>query len=128
LSDPAARATKLTSKDEALRGILGAGPHLSTDIGYAPSLGDWKTAWDLIHFEGFMGARMTMQFTWQGCDSARASPLVLDLARLTAAAWDRGESGALHWLAPFFKSPMGASDHAFAAQMSALHAHIASWR
>ena len=41
------------------------------------------------HFEGFLGTRMRMEFTWQGCDSALAAPLVLDLARLTAAAHAR---------------------------------------
>ena len=49
-----------------------------------PTSGDFKTAWDLITFEGFLGTRMTMEFTWHGCDSALAAPLVLDLARLTA--------------------------------------------
>ncbi len=34
---------------------------------------------------------MTMQFTWQGCDAILASPLVLDLARLTLLAQRRGE-------------------------------------
>ena len=56
-------------------------------------MGDWKTAWDHIAFEGFLGTRMTMQFTWQGCDSALAAPLVLDLARLLAAAHAAGRSG-----------------------------------
>jgi len=130
LSDPVTRATKLKSKDEALRSILGQGPHLSTDIGYAPSLGDWKTAWDLIHFEGFLGARMTMQFTWQGCDSALAAPLVLDLVRLTDWAWGRGERGPMPWLACFFKSPMSGESatvgHGFAEQMSLLASHIAA--
>lgn len=128
LSDPVTRATKLKSKDEALRSILGHQPHLSTDIGYAPSLGDWKTAWDLIHFEGFLGARMTMQFTWQGCDSALAAPLVLDLVRLTDWAWSRGERGPMPWLACFFKSPMSGETpvgHGFAEQMSLLASHIA---
>ena len=34
-----------------------------------PDLGDWKTAWDHIHFAGFLGVPMTLQFIWQGCDS-----------------------------------------------------------
>ncbi len=49
-------------------------------------IGDFKTAWDLITFTGFLGTPMRMEFTWHGCDSALAAPLVLDLARLTAAA------------------------------------------
>ena len=51
-------------------------------IEYVESLDDWKTAWDHLHFEGFLGTKMTMQFTWQGCDAILAAPLVLDLARL----------------------------------------------
>ena len=54
-------------------------------IDYVDALGDWKTAWDHIVFSGFLGVRMTMQFTWQGCDSALAAPLVLDLARIVGA-------------------------------------------
>ena len=52
-------------------------------------IGDFKTAWDLITFSGFLGTPMRMEFTWHGCDSALAAPLVLDLARLTAAAHAR---------------------------------------
>ena len=62
-----------------------------------PSLHDWKTAWDFVHFEGFLGARMSLQFTWQGSDSALAAPLVLDLARLAdfaARARRVGRDGA----------------------------------
>jgi myo-inositol-1-phosphate synthase len=47
------------------------------------SLGDWKTAWDHIHFRGFLGTPIALQFTWQGCDSLLAAPLVLDLVRFT---------------------------------------------
>lgn len=49
---------------------------------------------------------MSLQFTWQGCDSILAAPLVLDLVRLTTAARRRGCVGALDFLASFFKSPM----------------------
>ena len=38
-------------------------------------MGEWKTAWDHIVFEGFLGVRMKLQFTWEGCDSALAAPL-----------------------------------------------------
>ena len=33
---------------------------------------------------------MIMQFTWQGCDSLLAAPLVIDLARLADFAQRRG--------------------------------------
>ena len=89
-------------------------------IDFVPSLDDWKVAFDYIHFEGFLGARMAMQFTWQGCDSALAAPLVLDLARLAAYSHARGESGALDHLACFFKDPYGLEVHSFPAQFELL--------
>jgi len=64
-------------------------------IEYIQSMGDWKTAWDHIHFKGFLGTPMVMQFTWQGCDSILAAPLVIDLVRLTERAWRGGERGVL---------------------------------
>lgn len=89
-------------------------------IDFVEDLGDWKTAWDHISFEGFLGTRMTMQFTWQGCDSALAAPLVLDLVRLTARAHERGENGVLGALSFFFKDPLGGVDHTLAGQWRAL--------
>ena len=61
-----------------------AAAHTGVRIDYVPSLDDWKQAYDFIHFEGFLGARMSLQFSWQGSDSALAAPLVLDLALLLA--------------------------------------------
>ena len=53
---------------------------------------------------------MRMEFTWHGCDSALAAPLVLDLARLTAAAHARRAGRArCAELAFFFKDPLGAA-------------------
>jgi myo-inositol-1-phosphate synthase len=129
LDDPAAKATKTRSKDVALRSILrDAGTHTRVSIDYVPSLDDWKVAWDYVHFEGFLGARMSMQFTWQGNDSALAAPLVLDLARLAAFARAQGESGLMPHLAGYFKSPAGVEEHAFARQMAALEAYVARHR
>src|SRR5205085_11362329 len=82
LSDPTNRASKLRSKDRVVADVLGYAPQTLTTIEYVESLDDWKTCWDHVHFEGFLGVRMTLQFTWQGCDSALAAPLVIDLARL----------------------------------------------
>ena len=70
-------------------------------------MADWKTAWDHIHFNGFLGTPMTMQFTWQGCDSLLAAPLVLDLVRFTEREIRRGKSGVMSHLSSFFKSPQG---------------------
>ena len=94
LSDPVRREAKRRNKDECLRAIIG-GNDLHTEVGidFVPSLHDWKTAWDFVHFEGFLGARMSLQFTWQGSDSALAAPLLLDLVRLAdlaAGSWRVG--------------------------------------
>lgn len=126
LDDPANKATKVASKDHLLGEILGYAPHTRVGIDYVPSLDDWKTAWDLIHFEGFLGTRMTLQFTWQGCDSALAAPLILDLGRLAAFARRRGEAGLMDHLCSFFKSPMGCTTHDLASQFERLRGYLAA--
>jgi myo-inositol-1-phosphate synthase len=126
LDDPRNKAAKVKSKDHLLAAILGYPPQTHVSIEYIESLGDWKTAWDHVHFRGFLGTPMTLQFTWQGCDSILAAPLVLDLVRLVERARRGGESGALPWLAAFFKSPLGVAEQDFATQMAMLHDWIAS--
>jgi len=126
LRDPRARDAKSCSKDRSLKAILGEAGHSSVHIDFVPSLDDWKVAYDYIHFEGFLGARMTMQFTWQGCDSALAAPLVLDLARLAAFSHARGEKGALDHLACFFKDPFGVEVHSFHEQFALLRTYTLS--
>ncbi len=129
LDDPQAKLSKTRSKDAALKSILGASDaHTRVTIDYVPSLDDWKVAWDYVHFEGFLGAKMAMQFTWQGNDSALAAPLVLDLARLAAFAKCKGESGLMPHLAGFFKNPAGVSEHSFVKQMEMLEAYVARHR
>jgi myo-inositol-1-phosphate synthase len=120
LNDPANKQTKVASKDHLLGEILGYRPQTHVSIEYIESLGDWKTAWDHIHFAGFLGTPMTMQFIWQGCDSVLAAPLVIDLVRLTVLAWRRGETGLLRFLASFFKSPLGVAEHRFDRQFQML--------
>jgi len=120
LEDPANKKAKVTSKDRLLGQILGYPPQTLVSIEYIESMGDWKTAWDHIHFKGFLGTPMTMQFTWQGCDSLLAAPLVLDLVRLTERAWRAGETGVLGFLSCFFKSPLGTNDHDFGNQFHLL--------
>jgi myo-inositol-1-phosphate synthase len=124
LNDPRNKASKVRSKDQVIGRIVGYPLQTHTSIEYIESLDDWKTAWDHIHFQGFLGVRMTMQFTWQGCDSALAAPLVLDLARLTLFAQRRGESGVLKHLACFFKSPMGVDEHDFFRQFALLEEYV----
>ncbi|MCC6125905.1 MAG: inositol-3-phosphate synthase [Pirellulales bacterium] len=122
LSDPANKHGKVASKDHLIREILGYKPHTLVSIEYVPDLGDWKTAWDHVHFHGFLGVPMTLQFTWQGCDSALAAPLVLDMIRFTDLARRRGETGQMKFLASFFKSPYGVTEHNFERQFQWLEA------
>ena len=122
LDDPRNKAAKVRSKDHLLASILGYPPQTHVSIEYIKSLGDWKTAWDHIHFRGFLDTPMTMQFTWQGCDSILAAPLVLDLVRLIERAHRAGEYGAMDWLACFFKSQLGVTEQDFAKQVAMLHA------
>lgn len=105
LADPAAAAAKNAGKERVLADTLGAAPEGEVHIDDVPALGDWKTAWDHIAFDGFLGSRMILQTIWQGCDSALAAPLVLDLARLVARAHELGLSGPLPELGFYFKDP-----------------------
>jgi myo-inositol-1-phosphate synthase len=122
LDDPRNKATKVRSKDQLLAQILGYAPQTLVTIENIASLGDWKTAWDHIHFRGFLGTPMILQFTWQGCDSLLAAPLVIDLVRFTELAHRRGDRGLLTFLASFFKSPLGVSEHDFGRQLQLLEA------
>jgi myo-inositol-1-phosphate synthase len=128
LADPAAAAAKNAGKTRVLTDALGRLPQGEVHIDEVPALGDWKTAWDHIAFEGFLGARMTLQTTWQGCDSALAAPLVLDLARLLARAHERGLSGPLPALAFYFKDPDGGGPAALGDQYADLLAFAAALR
>ena len=120
LSDPTNATSKTGTKRMGLEAMLGYPVEGPIHIDYVEDLGDWKTAWDYITFEGFLGTKMTMQFTWEGCDSALAAPLVLDLARLVARADEVGEAGALGALGFFFKEPLGSYEHSLGAQWRAL--------
>ncbi|MEV1000836.1 inositol-3-phosphate synthase [Nonomuraea sp. NPDC050202] len=120
LARPGANAAKSASKQRVLPETLGYLPQGETRIDYLEDLGDFKTAWDLVTFEGFLGTGMRMEFTWHGCDSALAAPLVLDLARLTAAAHRAGRAGPLPELAFFFKDPLGEVPHGLAGQWRTL--------
>lgn len=120
LADPVAARGKLESKARGLASLLGGEVTAPLHIDNVPDLGEQKTAWDHVSFEGFLGARMSLQLTWTGLDSALAAPLVLDLARLTAAAHATGHSGPLGALAFFFKDPIGSDEHRFAEQTTML--------
>lgn len=120
LDDPVNKANKVRSKDHLLTEILGYKPQTLVSIEYIESMGDWKTAWDHIHFQGFLGTPMVLQFIWQGCDSLLAAPLVIDLIRLTEREARRGKAGVMSHLASFFKSPMECDEPAFAYQFQQL--------
>jgi myo-inositol-1-phosphate synthase len=124
LDDPANKESKLRSKDALVSQIVGYRPQTHVSIEYIRSLDDWKTAWDHVHFRGFLNTKMTLQFIWQGCDSVLAGPLVLDLARLALFARRRGEAGVLRHLACFFKSPMGVDFHDFFKQFALLEEYV----
>ncbi|WP_084653142.1 inositol-3-phosphate synthase [Nocardioides insulae] len=128
LADPDRAASKLDSKGTGLEAILGHPVQGPMHIDFVPDQGEQKTAIDHVSFEGFLGARMSLQFTWTGYDSALAAPLVLDLARLTLRAHELGESGPLPF-GFFFKDPAGPAgttpEHRLAAQWDALVAWCA---
>jgi myo-inositol-1-phosphate synthase len=126
LSTPENKSSKVRTKDAILGDILGYKPQTHVSIEYVESLDDWKTAWDHLHFEGFLGTKMTMQFTWQGCDAILAAPLVLDLARFALLSHRRGEVGPMRHLASFFKSPIDVAEHDFFKQLALLRDYCAS--
>lgn len=122
LDDPVNKQAKVASKDHLIGDVLGYKPQTHVSIEYIESLGDWKTAWDHIHFQGFLGTPMVLQFIWQGSDSMLAAPLVIDLIRFTELARQRGETGRLTFLASFFKSPYGVREQDFTRQFQMLEA------
>ncbi len=128
LDDPANKASKVQTKDKVVSSIVGYKPQTHVSIEYIESLDDWKTAWDHIHFQGFLNTKMILQFLWQGCDSLLAAPLLLDIVRLTLLAQRRGEVGILKHLACFFKSPMGCEEHDFFKQMDMLAEYVSGVR
>jgi myo-inositol-1-phosphate synthase len=124
LEDDRNKAGKLESKGGVLSSLLPDIGHNRVRIDYTPSLDDWKTAWDYIHFEGFLNTEMKMQFIWEGSDSALAAPLVLDLVRLLTHADEHGEGGLQPQLASFFKSPLGIEEHDLSRQFAMLDEYV----
>jgi myo-inositol-1-phosphate synthase len=124
LADRDNKSAKVATKDALLPSILGYPLHTHVGIDYVPSLHDLKTAWDFVHFEGFLGFRMSLQFTWQGCDAILAAPLVLDLVRFADLAQRRGEHGSMAHLAAFFKQPIGVAEHDLHRQWQRLVAYL----
>ncbi len=124
LADPEAARSKTTAKRSGLDAMVGHPVPGPMHIDQVEDLGEWKTAWDHVRFDGFLGTRMTLQLTWQGCDSALAAPLVLDLVRLVSAAHAAGRSGPQPALAFFFKDPVGGTEHRLSEQWR----DLVAWR
>jgi myo-inositol-1-phosphate synthase len=120
LNHPENRESKIQTKDRVLPKILGYSPHSQVHINYVPSLGDQKTAWDFIHFKGFLGSKMSLQFVWQGYDSLLAAPLILDLVRWADFAQRGKEAGLMPHLACYFKDPLCVDEHRLHAQYQML--------
>ncbi len=124
LADRDNKRAKVATKDGVLPSILGYPLHTHVGIDYVPSLHDLKTAWDFVHFEGFLGTKMSLQFTWQGCDAILAAPLVLDLVRFADLAKRRGEAGPMPHLACYFKQPFEVDEHDLHRQWAMLTAYL----
>ena len=124
LDDPVNKSSKVETKDRVVTQILGYKPSTLVTIEYIPDMGDWKTAWDHVHFKGFLGCPMTLQFTWQGCDSLLAAPLAIDLARLADFEKKRGGKGLMKHLASFFKGPEGVEENDFFKQYMMLGDYV----
>ncbi len=106
LSHKQNKESKVVSKDKVVSKILGYEPYTITEINYFPSLKDNKTAFDFIHYQGFLGTKMKFYFTWDAVDAIVAAPLVLDIAKFLIFAKKKGVKGVVKELAFFFKSPM----------------------
>ncbi len=106
LSHSENRESKVISKDRVLEKVYGYSPFSITQIEYFPSLVDNKTAFDFIHFEGFLGTKMKFYFIWDAIDAIVAAPLTIDIARFLLFAKKKGEHGVIKELGFFFKSPM----------------------
>ena len=100
------KASKIESKDKVLEKVLGYSPYSITEINFFPSLVDNKTAFNFIHFKGFLGTKMKFYFIWDGIDAIVAAPLILDIARFLLLAKRKERYGVIKELGFFFKSPM----------------------
>jgi len=100
------KESKVLSKDKVLEKMLGYSPYSITEIQYFPSLVDNKTAFDFVHFKGFLGKLMKFYFIWDAIDAIVAAPLILDIARFLLFAKKKGVKGVVKEMAFFFKSPM----------------------
>lgn len=128
LMDPDRACGKLHNKTSLLDDVLGyrVGEHYDESthkvrIDYYPPRGDAKEAWDVIDFKGLFGLPMSLRLNLQGRDSILAAPMIIDLARWTAALKQAGIGGPVSDLGFFFKKPVGAdAPVTFQDQLAAL--------
>ena len=124
LVDPGANAAKSVSKQRVLRETLGYAPDGDTRIDYVADIGDFKTAWDLITFAGFLGTGDVPPVHLAGlrlgprrparCSTWPGSPL---------AAHERRARGPLTGAGLLLQGPARRRcDHALHAQWDALRA------
>jgi myo-inositol-1-phosphate synthase len=114
LMDPDNASGKLNNKTHLLDDILGyrvgqryGQPTHKVHIDYYPPRGDAKEAWDVVDITGIFGLPMSLRINLQGRDSILATPMVLDLARWTAALHTAGIAGPVAELGFYFKRPIG---------------------
>jgi len=125
LNDPEHRATKIDSKKQVLKNIMGYDDFdHQVHIHYYPPRGDSKEAWDNIDFTGWFNVSMQMKIDWLGDDSILAAPLVADLIRWVDFFTNKGECGVLAQLASYFKHPMGTQECDFFNQVNILKSHV----
>jgi myo-inositol-1-phosphate synthase len=122
LNDPCKRINKINAKKDVLNNVLGyeVNDHL-VRIDYFKPRGDFKEAWDVIDFKGFLHESMSMRVNLQGKDSILAAPMIIDLCRWLNYAKSQKISGAVSELAFYFKSPIGEHNYFdFSDQLAAL--------
>jgi myo-inositol-1-phosphate synthase len=135
LSDPASLQAKLATKLSVLDDLMGyqIGARYDTpthvvSIHYYPPRGDAKEAWDNIDLTGFLGMPMQVKVNFLCRDSILAAPLILDLARFSRHAADRGRFGIFKNLSGYFKEPITEPNekpiHDFAAQQLLLAEYV----
>lgn len=105
LQDAQLKKNKLLDKSLSVK-ALGDDIEHNVRIDFVKDLGDWKTAWDLIEWEGLLGSRMSLQFTWKGHDGLLAAPLIWDLIRFVDLSVRNHDKGVLKHLSFFFKNPI----------------------
>lgn len=111
LDDPDSLASKNATKGSVLDSMLGyeVENHV-VSIHYYPPRGDNKEAWDNVDVSGFLGKRMQLKVNFLCGDSVLAAPLVIELARLSDLARERGSGGVQEQFGHFFKAPMTVAD------------------